>query len=50
METEWQHYLTQCIDTIVLIAEGRPYQVFEQVVIKNKNKIIDWDLISVSIL
>lgn len=32
METEWQHYLRQCIDTIVSIAEGRPFQVFEQVV------------------
>lgn len=32
METEWQHYLSQCIETIVLIAEGRPIQVFEQVV------------------
>ncbi|KAG4078102.1 hypothetical protein HA402_002153 [Bradysia odoriphaga] len=31
METEWQHYLRQCIDTIVSIAEGRPFQVFEQV-------------------
>lgn len=32
METEWQHYLTQCIETIVLVAEARPIQVFEQVV------------------
>lgn len=32
METEWQHYLSQCIETIVLIAEARPIQVFEQVV------------------
>lgn len=32
METEWQHYITQCIDIIVLIAEERPYQVFEQIV------------------
>lgn len=32
METEWQHYLSQCIETIVLIAEARPVQVFEQVV------------------
>lgn len=35
METEWQHYLRQCIDTIVSIAEGRPFQVFEQVVSRN---------------
>lgn len=31
MVTEWQHYLTQCIETIVLVAEVKPLQVFEQV-------------------
>lgn len=30
-ETEWQQYLRQCIETICLIAEDRPFQVFEQV-------------------
>lgn len=32
MQTEWQQYLTQCIETIALVAEVRPLQVFEQVV------------------
>lgn len=32
MLTEWQQYLTQCIETIALVAEVRPLQVFEQVV------------------
>lgn len=32
METEWQHYLTACIETIALFAEIRPEQVFELVV------------------
>lgn len=31
MLTDWQHYLTQCIETIALIAEVKPLQVFEQV-------------------
>lgn len=31
MLTEWQQYLTQCIETIALVAEARPLQVFEQV-------------------
>lgn len=31
MLTDWQHYLTQCIETIVLVAEVKPLQVFEQV-------------------
>lgn len=31
MLTEWQQYLTQCIETIALVAEVRPSQVFEQV-------------------
>lgn len=30
-ESEWQQYLRQCIDTIVLIGERRPVPVFEQV-------------------
>lgn len=30
-ETEWQQYLRQCIETLCLIAEDRPFQVFEQV-------------------
>lgn len=34
MLTEWQQYLTQCIETIALVAEVRPLQVFEQVVSK----------------
>lgn len=32
MQTEWQQYLTQCIETIAMVAEVRPIQVFEQVV------------------
>lgn len=32
MMTEWQQYLTQCIETIALVAEVLPLQVFEQVV------------------
>lgn len=32
MQTEWQQYLTQCIETIALVAEVQPLQVFEQVV------------------
>lgn len=31
MLTDWQHYLTQCIETIALLAEVKPLQVFEQV-------------------
>lgn len=31
MLTDWQHYLTQCIETIALVAEVKPLQVFEQV-------------------
>lgn len=31
MLTDWQQYLTQCIETIALVAEVRPLQVFEQV-------------------
>lgn len=31
MLTDWQHYLTQCIETIAMIAEVKPLQVFEQV-------------------
>lgn len=42
METEWQHYLRQCIDTIVSIAEGRPFQVFEQVV--SLMSLLTWSL------
>lgn len=34
MLTEWQHYLTQCIETIALVAEAKPLQVFEQVYIE----------------
>lgn len=34
MLTEWQHYLTQCIETIALVAEVKPLQVFEQVYIE----------------
>lgn len=30
-ESEWQQYLRQCIETIVLIGERRPVPVFEQV-------------------
>lgn len=29
--TDWQQYLTQCIETIALVAEVKPLQVFEQV-------------------
>ena len=32
METEWQHFLTQCIEVIALIAEGRPEEVLEVIV------------------
>lgn len=32
METEWQQYLTQCIETIALVAEIQPEQVFDSVV------------------
>lgn len=35
METDWQHYLTQCIETIALVAEIEPLPVFQQV-------FIDW--------
>lgn len=31
MLTDWQHYLNQCIETIALVAEVKPLQVFEQV-------------------
>lgn len=31
MQTDWQIYLTQCIETIALVAEVKPLQVFEQV-------------------
>lgn len=31
MLTDWQHYLSQCIETIALVAEVKPLQVFEQV-------------------
>lgn len=31
MLTDWQHYLTQCIETIALVAEVKPKEVFEQV-------------------
>uniref|UniRef100_A0A6B2EEA4 Putative nuclear transport receptor crm1/msn5 importin beta superfamily n=1 Tax=Phlebotomus kandelakii TaxID=1109342 RepID=A0A6B2EEA4_9DIPT len=29
LETEWQHFLTQCIETVALIAEGSPEPVLE---------------------
>lgn len=32
LETEWQHFLTQCIEVMALLAEGRPEQVLEVVV------------------
>lgn len=32
LETEWQHFLTQCIEVVALLAEGRPEQVLEVVV------------------
>lgn len=32
METEWQQYLTQCIETIAAVAEIHPEQVFDLVV------------------
>lgn len=32
METEWQHFLTQCIEVVALIGEGRPEQVMEVIV------------------
>lgn len=35
METDWQHYLTQCIETLASIAEIRPTEVFNQVVSRN---------------
>lgn len=31
MLTDWQNYLTQCIETIALVAEVKPLEVFEQV-------------------
>lgn len=31
MQTEWQQYLTQCIETVALVADVLPLQVFEQV-------------------
>lgn len=31
MQSQWQIYLTQCIETIALVAEVQPVQVFEQV-------------------
>lgn len=31
MQTDWQQFLTQCIETIALVAEYKPQQVFQQV-------------------
>lgn len=31
MQTDWQQFLTQCIETIALVAEYQPQPVFEQV-------------------
>lgn len=31
MQTDWQQFLTQCIETIALVAEYQPQSVFEQV-------------------
>lgn len=31
METEWQHFLNQCIEVITSMGEGMPHQVFNQV-------------------
>lgn len=32
LETEWQHYLTQCVEVVALLGEGQPEQVVEAVV------------------
>lgn len=32
METEWQHFLTQCIEVIALLAEGHPEPVMQVIV------------------
>ncbi len=39
-ETEWQHYLRQCLETIAKIAELMPEEVFRVVVSKPANQLL----------
>lgn len=43
MQTDWQQFLTQCIETIALVAEYQPEPVFQRVYLEWQNPFKDFE-------